>query len=152
MSAQVLCVAALMIVRKSCRKYASTNSLSNVQLASLCGLQMAELLFGSEPTAARCAAALMLLSTHSLYFKQSGRLPPKYQPRTAETVVAMRAQEERERQARAASWWSSLSPPRAALWSWPSCTFLGFQRLHAQIAVPASIRVWRLCRQRSQLH
>mmetsp|Transcript_19401 Transcript_19401/g.58625 ORF Transcript_19401/g.58625 Transcript_19401/m.58625 type:complete len:909 (+) Transcript_19401:129-2855(+) len=60
--------------------------------------EMAELLFGSEPTAARCAAALMLLSTHSLYFKQSGRLPPKYQPRTAETVAAMRAQEERERQ------------------------------------------------------
>lgn len=90
-----------MILRKSCLSYcASMNSLSCVQLASSWGLQMAELLFGSEPTAARCAAALMLLSTHSLYFKQSGRLPPKYQPRTAETVAAMRAQEERERQAR----------------------------------------------------
>ncbi len=61
---------------------------------------MAELLFGEQPTAGKCAAAHLLLATNRQYFKQSGRLPPKYQPRRAEDVQAVKNEEARAQQAR----------------------------------------------------
>ena len=55
--------------------------------------QMAELLFGGVPNAARCAAAHAMLSADRTFFKQTARLPPAFQPRSAAAVDAICAEE-----------------------------------------------------------
>lgn len=54
---------------------------------------MAELLFGGVPDAALCAAAHALLSADRTYFKQTARLPPAFQPRSAAAVAAICAEQ-----------------------------------------------------------
>lgn len=62
--------------------------------------EMAELLFGGEPSPAQCAAAHALLSADRTFFKQTARLPPAFQPRSADAVAARRAEEAAAREAR----------------------------------------------------
>lgn len=59
---------------------------------------MAELLFGGVPNPAQCAAAHALLSADRTFFKQTGRLPPAFQPRSEAAVAAIHAEEAAARQ------------------------------------------------------
>jgi hypothetical protein len=54
---------------------------------------MAELLFGGVPDVALCAAAHALLSADRTYFKQTARLPPAFQPRSAAAVATICAEQ-----------------------------------------------------------
>lgn len=60
--------------------------------------EMSELLFGGTPNPAQCAAAHALLSADRTFFKQTGRLPPAFQRRSAAAVAAIRAEEAAARQ------------------------------------------------------
>jgi hypothetical protein len=62
--------------------------------------QMAELLFGGVPSVAQCAAAHALLSADRTFFKQTGRLPPTFQPRSASAVAGIIAEDAAAQQAR----------------------------------------------------
>jgi len=53
--------------------------------------EMADLLFGGA-SPAQCAAAHSMLSSDRTYFKQTGRLPPAFQPRSPTAVAAIQTE------------------------------------------------------------
>jgi hypothetical protein len=78
---------------------------------------MAELLFGGVPDAALCAAAHALLSADRTYFKQTARLPPAFQPRSAAAVAAICAEQAAALQVRPVvnrRWNASMQPVNIA--------------------------------------
>lgn len=87
---------------------------------------MAELLFGGVPDAALCAAAHALLSADRTYFKQTARLPPAFQPRSAAAVAAICAEQAAALQ---------VLPPFNRRWT-PSMQAVSVVQAHLLTAVP----------------